>query len=132
MALPLVTSQQLVDWLKAKQLGMEIFDEFPSDMRLVRNGIYVNDPSVSDRSPYSLAVNYGGNIYISSDAIRIILVTFQGDVLRDPAALAIQEIVEDNVLLDGYHERDFKVEQEYVNRAEYRTFDFLLKRMEFQ
>lgn len=132
MALPLFTSDDITAWLKAKQLGMEVFDEFPQDMKKVRNGIYVNDPATTDRSPYSLAVNLGGNIYVASDAMRIILVTFQGDNKRDAASLAIQQLVEDNVLFDGYHERDFTQEQEYVNRAEYRTFDFTLKRLEFQ
>lgn len=132
MALPLITSDQVTQWLIAKKLGVEVFDEFPSNQQNVRNGIYVNDPATENRSPYSLAVNYGGNIYVAEDAMVIIQVTFQGDTLRDAASLAIQQIVEDNVLLDGYHERDFSMSQSYKNRAEYRVYTFRLLRLEFQ
>jgi hypothetical protein len=64
--------------------------------------------------------------------MMIILVTFQGDINRDKAVDAIEGLVTDNVLLDGYHERDFTMEQTYVNRAEYRTYNFELKRIEIQ
>ena len=114
------------------KLGVEVFDEFPTDMKNVRNGIYVNDPATSDRSPFQLAINYGSNIYVASDAMRIILVTFQGDKLRDKAVLAITDLVRDDELMDGYHERDFTMAQDYDNRAEYRTYDFTLKRIELQ
>lgn len=132
MALPLVTSKTVCEWLRARKLNMEVFDEFPHDMKNVRHGIYVNDPATSDRSPYSLAVNYGSNIYIANDAMRIILVTFQGDEKRDRAVEAIQDMVLDNVLMDGYHERDYTMAQDYLNRAEYRTYDFNLKRIDLQ
>ena len=111
---------------------MEVFDEFPSDMKNVRHGIYVNDPATTDKSPYALAINYGGNIYTVSDSTRIILVTFQGDDKRDKAVEVITSMVQDNELLDGYHERDFTMNEEYLNRAEYRTYDFTLKRIEIQ
>ena len=132
MALPLINSTQVVAWLKAKKLEMEVFDEFPPDMKNVRHGIYVNDPATDDRSPYALAINYGSNIYIAKDAMRIILVTFQGDVKRDKAVLAITDMITDNELMDGYHERDYVMSQDYLNRAEYRTYDFNLKRIELQ
>lgn len=132
MSLPLVTSTQVCDALVAAKTGFEVFDEFPGVMENVRHGIYVNDPAAGDRTPYSLGVQYGSNIYISSDAMMIILVTFQGDINRDKAVDAIEGLVTNNVLLDGYHERDFTMEQTYVNRAEYRTYNFELKRIEIQ
>jgi hypothetical protein len=132
MSLPLFTSTQVCDALRSLNTGFEVFDEFPQTMENVRHGIYVNDPAIGDRTPYSLAVNYGGNIYVASDLMTIILVTFQGDVDRDKAVQAIQNLVADNVLLDGYHERDYDMTQDYINRAEYRTYTFNLKRLEFQ
>jgi hypothetical protein len=132
MAAPLITSPQIVAWLKTKKLNLEVFDEFPTDMKNVRNGVYVNDPATSDRTPYALAIHYGSNIYTASDEMRIILVTFQGDDKRDKAVEAITSMVQDNVLMDGYHERDFTMSQDYLNRAEYRTYDFTLKRIELQ
>lgn len=132
MSLPLFTSQQVTAYLLSKKLGIEVFDEFPQDKTQARYGVYVNDPAAGQRTPYSLAVRYGGNIYVVQDMMRIIYVTFQGDKNRDAMVNAIQSIVEDNTLLDGYHERDFTMNQEYVNRAEYRTYDFTLSRLEFQ
>lgn len=132
MALPLVTSQQIIEYLQSKDLGYEIFDEYPADVTRVRTGIYLNHLQTSSRTPYSLAVNYGGNIYIAEDELLLLLVSYQGDVLRDAASLAIQQIVEDNDLLDGYHERNFTQEQEFLNRAEYLSYTFTLSRLEFQ
>jgi len=132
MSLPLFTSGDVVQTLIAAKTGFEVFDEFPHTMENVRHGIYVNDPAIGDRAPYGLALNYGGNIYVASDLMQIIIVTFQGDVNRDKAVLAVQNLVQDNVLFDGYHERDYSMTQEYLNRAEYRTYSFDLKRLEFQ
>jgi hypothetical protein len=132
MARPLVTSAEVTAWLKAKKTGFEVFDDFPTDMKNVRHGIYVNDPSTSDRQPYRLGVQNGAHIYTCVDAMRIILITFQGDKNRDKAVDAITGMVFDDEFLDGYHERDWSMDQEYLNRAEYRTYDFELKRIETQ
>lgn len=132
MSLPLITSDQITKYLQGKKLGIEVFDEFPQDMTQARYGVYVNDPAGGSRTPIQLAVRYGGNIYVVEDAMRIIFVTFQGDAKRDAMVSAIQDIVTDNTLLNGYHERDFTMTQDYINRAEYRTYDFTLKRIEFQ
>lgn len=138
MALPLISDDDIAAVVKAALAGnrkcasIEIFTEFPSDIRQARHGIYIDGPVTIDRSPYSLAVNYGANIYTATDGFTIVLISFQGDNLMDIATEAIQSIVLDNVLLDGYHERDFRTTAEFLNRAEYRTVDFELKRIEFQ
>lgn len=129
---PLITSEEITLYLKAMKLGVEVFDEFPSDMQNVRHGVYINDPATINRSPYQLGVQYGANRYIAEDGMRIIQVTFQGDKLRDRVSRAIQDIVFNNVLLNGYHERDYTMGQVYLNRAEYRTYDFVFKRLEIQ
>jgi hypothetical protein len=137
--LPLVTNLQIVSALKTLINGqyvscskVEIMTEFPSDMTKARSGIYISDVAVVDRSPYQLAVNYGGNIYIISESFTITYTSFQGDALKDQVSGAIQDLVYDNVLFDGYHERDYTVSDSFENRAEYKTFEFLIKRIDFQ
>lgn len=132
MALPLVTTTQVANYFKSKNLKFEVFTEYTVNKEVNRHGIYINDPSEGNRVPYKLAVNYGGNIYESTDQMFIILVTFQDDVNKRAAEQAITDLVNDNVLLDGYHRREYTMDQTYLNRAEYRTYSFNLTRLEFQ
>jgi TPP-dependent trihydroxycyclohexane-1,2-dione (THcHDO) dehydratase len=107
---------------------------FPTVHRLhsASAGIYINDQSESNRTPYQLSVQLVGNIYESTDQMFIVLVTFQDDASKTAAESAITDIVNDNVLLDGYHRREYTMQQTYLNRAEYRTYSFNLTRLEFQ
>lgn len=132
MALALFNTETVIAVLKTYKLGIELFNEFPQNSEAVRYGIYVSDVTTVDRTPYSLAVNYGGNIYTVTDAMDIIFVTFQGDKNKDRVLTALQGLVENNVLMDGYHERDFTVDENWVNRAEYKTYSYTLKRIETQ
>ena len=132
MALPLVTSEQVADYFKALKTGFEVFTEYAVNKEVNRHGIYINDPSAGNRVPYQLAVTYGGNIYETTDQMFITLVTFQDDISKEKAVAAITNIVNDNVLLDGYHKREYTMDQTYLNRAEYRNFSFSLTRLEFQ
>lgn len=132
MALPLISTADVVTYLKSKNTGFEIFPDYAVNKEVNRHGIYINDPSEANRVPYQLAVNYGGNIYESTDQMFIILVTFQDDVDKQKAEKAITDIVNDNVLLNGYHRREYTMQQTYLNRAEYRTYSFNLTRLEFQ
>jgi hypothetical protein len=132
MAKPLFTSKRVCEILRQQKLGVEIFDEFPQDMEKARHGIYVDSPATQDRTPYALAIHTGSNIYNCVDGMRIIFVSFQGDKNLENAASAISDLVIDNILMDGYHERDYTMSQQYVNRAEYRVYDFSLKRIELQ
>lgn len=132
MALPLITTADVAKYLRAKKTGFEVFEEYAVNKENNRHGIYINDPSESNRVPHQLAVNYGGNIYQSTDQMFIILVSFQDDKNKQKAEQAITDIVNDNVLLNGYHRRDYTMDQTYLNRAEYRTYSFNLTRLEFQ
>jgi hypothetical protein len=132
MALPIVTKEALVTWLKGKVSGVEVFSEFPSEMKTVRHGVYVSDVLTTSRSPYQLAIQNGNHIYIARDTVTIIFVTFQGDKKGDTVTGAITGIPLDDVLLDGYHERDFTMSEQNLNRAEYRTYDFEFNRIEIQ
>jgi hypothetical protein len=132
MARPLITSATVATYLKSKFSGVEVFTEFPTDMKSVRHGVYVDDPAISERTPYRLGIQDESHIYTCIDAMRILVVTFQGDNRLDDVIDAVTGIVMDNVLLDGYHERDYTMESEYLNRAEYRTYDFEFRRIETQ
>ncbi|MFY8212450.1 MAG: hypothetical protein ACOVLB_07295 [Candidatus Nanopelagicus sp.] len=132
MALPLITTANVVAYFKSKNTGFEIFSDYAVNKEVNRHGIYINDPSETNRVPYQLAVNYGGNIYEGTDQMLIILVTFQDDKDREKAVKAITDMVDDNTLLNGYHRREYSMQQTYLNRAEYRTYSFNLTRLEFQ
>lgn len=132
MALPLISTQQVADYFKKLKTGFEVFQEYAVNKEVNRHGIYINDPSEADRTPYKLGLNYGSNIYESTDQMFIILVTFQDDKNKVKAETAITDIINDNVLLDGYHRRTYTMDQTYLNRAEYRTYSFSLTRLEFQ
>jgi hypothetical protein len=132
MALPLITTANVVAYFKSKNTGFEIFSDYAVNKEVNRHGIYINDPSEANRVPYQLAVNYGGNIYEGTDQMLIILVTFQDDKNREKGVKAITDMVDDNVLLNGYHRREYSMQQTYLNRAEYRTYSFSLTRLEFQ
>ena len=132
MAAPLVSTKQVADYFRKLKTGFEIFEEYMVNKEVNRHGIYINDPTEANRVPYKLGVNYGSNIYESTDQMFIVVVTFQDDVNKVKAEQAVTNIVNDNVLLNGYHKREYTMEQTYLNRAEYRTYSFNLTRLEFQ
>lgn len=129
MALPLITADQIIQELRSRRTGFEIFDEYPSDLETVRHGIYVDSPITRDRQPYQLAVSSGGSIYTVTDQVEILVISFQGDVNLRSAEQAVQDLVH-SAILDGYHERDFYMDTGNLNRAEYRTYVFGFKRIE--
>jgi hypothetical protein len=132
MALPLFNTESVIKVLKSTIKNVEVFNEFPQEMENVRNGVYVSDVIVSSRTPYQLGIQTGAHIYTSIDTFSIIYVTYQGDEYKELTSLSIQQLVEDNVLMNGYHQRDFNVEESYLNRAEYKMYNFSLSRIEFQ
>lgn len=139
MAIPTINSAQIAEALRILINGqystcssVPILADYPSDPTKTRSGIYISDVTTIDRSPYSLAVNYGGNIYIATDSFDIIYISFQGDELTQTVVSAIQSLVYDNVLFDGYHERDYVTTFTFENRGEIKTITFSLKRIDFQ
>jgi hypothetical protein len=133
MSLPLISSSKVVKALKASMpRGIEVFEDFPHDMKNVRYGVYVNDPTLAVRTPYKLGVQNRAHIYTTVENMVIIFVSTQDDKNKEAVSLAIQQLVENDVLLDGYHERDMSMQQSYLNRAEYRAYTFNLHRIEFQ
>jgi hypothetical protein len=141
MAIPLVNQAQFVSAIQQiipKAWGIEVFDDFPSDDDIVRYGIYVSDIHTVSRTPYKLAVNLGGNIYIAIDQIRIVYVSYQDDEHQIDVNGYISGLVDYTMtgetyeFLDGYFQRDFAQELYYGTNSEKHTWTFQLTRLEFQ
>lgn len=129
--MPAVKAEVIRDHLLALKLGVEVFLEFPSEGSRVRHGVYISDVSAATRSPAQLGLSRGASIYYQDDTFQIIQITFQGD----KTAALVTEVIEDLVyapIFDGYHERDYTMTSEYLNRAEYRTYDFTFRKIQTQ
>lgn len=137
-----ITQGEIIDALKLQikqlKLTVPVYDEFPSDSNIVRYGLYVSDLFVGDRSPYQLALNLGGNIYIAIDEFTVTYVSFQ----KDPNRALIRKLVDDLVtyedpkteleMMNGYFERDYVQSLDYGPQLQKYTWTFRLKRLEFQ
>lgn len=137
-----ITSTEIVDALKLQiktlRLKVPVYDEYPSDNTIIRYGLYVGNLYTSDRTPYQLALNLGGNIYYAVDQVIIVFISFQ----TDPNKAVIKRLVDDLVtyqvpttgleMMNGYFERDYAQSLEYGPQRERYTWTFSLKRLEFQ
>ena len=135
MALPLINKNSIINALRATiptvTPRIEISDEFPSDDTIIRYGIFVDDVSVIDKTPYQLGVQYGGSIYTVTDSFVVLYVGIQNDIRTDSIVNAIQNLSSNLVLMNGYHEMDYTLDMVIGNRSEKRTYTFTLKRLEF-
>jgi hypothetical protein len=141
MAAPLVTQQQVVTALKnliPKNYRVEIFDDYPSEIEVVRYGLYVSDLHSVERNPYQLAVNLGGNIYHVRDQCKIVYISFQDDPFNIQVNAFVSDLMSYVVpstgiqLFDGYHERTFTQDVNYGTQAERHSWVLDLHRLEFQ
>ena len=135
MALPLINKNSIINALRATiptvTPRIEISDEYPSDDTIIRYGIFVDDVSVIDKTPYQLGVQYGGSIYTVTDSFVVLYVGIQNDIRTDSIVNAIQNLSSNLVLMNGYHEMDYTLDMVIGNRSEKRTYTFTLKRLEF-
>lgn len=135
MALPLINKNSIINVLRATiptvTPRIEISDEYPSDDTIVRYGIFVDDVSTTDKTPYQLGVQYGGSIYTVTDTFGVLYVGIQNDIRTDSICNAIQNLSSNLTLINGYHEIDFTQDMVIGNRSEKRTYTFTLKRLEF-
>ena len=135
MALPLISKSDIINTLSNTipkvSPRIEISDEFPSEETIIRYGIFVDDVFTTDKTPFKLGVQYGGSVYSITDEFVILYVGIQNDVNTNSITQAIQNLSNNIVLLDGYHEVDFTQDVVIGNRSEKRTYTFTLKRIEF-
>ena len=123
---PITTKQTVVDYLKKQKLDIEVFDEMPTDKTNVRHGIYVSNFMIASTSIQSQGFGCGQVTNVVEE-LEILLVSVQDDKKLLPADHAITEIP--NTLI-GYSSITFNTEREYLNRAEYRSYNFELNRIE--
>jgi len=135
MAQPLISRDQVIARLLATipktNPRIEVSDEYPSDDAIVGYGLFVSDVSTVDKSPYKLGVQYGGAIYVATDELQILYVSYQSDKYVPEVTDAIQNLSSDLTLMNGYHEMDYTQDVILGQRAEKRTYTFSLKRLEF-
>lgn len=135
MALPLITKSSVINALTRTiptvTPRIEISDEFPSDDAIIRYGVFVDDVSTTDKTPYQLGVQYGGSIYTVTDTFAVLYVGIQNDINSDNICNAIQNLSSNLTLMNGYHEMSFTQDMTIGNRSEKRTYTFTLKRLEF-
>ena len=135
MSLPLISKSNLItaltNTIPTVTPRIEISDEFPSDDAIIRYGVFVDDVSTVDKTPYQLGVQYGGSIYTVTDTFVVLYVGIQNDINTDSICNAIQNLSSNLTLMNGYHEMDFTQDMVIGNRSEKRTYTFTLKRLEF-
>ena len=135
MALPLITRQQVIDKLLSTipktTPRIEVSGVYPSDDSIVSYGVFVSDVSTVDKTPYQLGVQHCGSIYMVTDEVQVLYVSYQDDKNVDPVTNSIQNLSSDLTLMNGYHEMDFTQDVVLGSRSEKRTYTFSLKRLEF-
>jgi hypothetical protein len=122
---PKVTKKQIIDYLKSKKLGVEIFDEYPTDKTNVRHGIYVSNPMVQSTTVFLQSTC--GSMYEIKEEVDVLFVSIQDDLRLEPAADAITDIPI-STIADSFVDIIFTTDREYLNRAEYRSYKFELTR----
>jgi hypothetical protein len=133
---PLVTKDQIVAYLRltCNELNpiVEVSDIYPSNDEVVAYGVYVGDVDYESREPYQLGIQKSGSIYIASDTIDIMYVSYQNDNQRELVEDRIYDLASDSGFFDGYHEVTFTEDTVLGNSKSRRTtFTFNLNRLNF-
>ena len=134
MSMPLRTKEEVVVYLNERVPDcpiVEVSGRFPSDDDIVKYGIYVDDITMNIREPYRLGVQYGGSVYIATDVFSILYVSFQDDPQSPDTQSVIQDLAQNSLFWDGYHEVSFTRDVVIGNRSEKHFYTFELKRIEF-
>ena len=126
MAHTALTNAEILEHLSSQDLGVEVLDEFPSDIKNVRHGIYVDGPSVVSRTSRTLTFCGCGSVYDLVELVTIVFVSFQDDETNDDVQCAIQALA--HTLFNKYNSVNYTVNIENLNRATYYSYDFELTR----
>ena len=132
--MPLRTKDEVIAYLRERMPDcpvVEVSGIFPSDDDIVKYGIYVDDVNMNIREPYKLGVTYSGGVYIATDVNAILFVSFQNDPQGQEVQRVIQELAQNTVFWDGYHEVSFTRDVVIGNRSEKHTYTFELRRLDF-
>jgi hypothetical protein len=136
---PTVSQMEIMESLRLtipSSWNIPIYDEFPSDISMVRFGLYVSNVITSERSVNQLGIQYCGSIYNGVDTFTINYVSFQQDPYESQVCNIVGDLVTESVngtqLMDGYFERTYSQDLSYgPTRAAIHTWTFQLTRLEF-
>ncbi len=135
MSMPLVTKAAVVEYLrlvaKEQSLPVQVQDVYPSVDDNVAYGVYVADIEATSRVPYQLAIQKCGAIYIVTDTMNIMFVSYQNDPQAGVILRAINTLITDSKFWDGYIEQDMTQTGSIGNRNEIYTYTLDLKRIDF-
>lgn len=129
--LPAITKTQLIEHLKSKLSGVEIFGEIPTDETNVRHGVYVSNPMIDSITTPVSGFNACGNVTIATDTFDIVVVSFQDDDRLSQIADTITDLPYATILGE-YSDVTYSTTRNYLNRAEYRVYEFKLERLDLQ
>lgn len=134
MAMPLITKDEIVDYLRMRAPQspiVEVSNVYPTNDAQPAYGVYVNVVRVTGREPYQLALQYCGSIYTETDEFEVLYITFQ----NDPQSPQMREVIEDMAgdvrFFDGYFEVTFTRTVDIGSRSEIHTYTFNAKRLNF-
>jgi hypothetical protein len=135
MSMPLVTKAAVVEYLrlvaKEQSLPVQVQDVYPSIDDNVAYGVYVNSNNAVRRLPYKLGVQKCASIYIVSDNMDIMFVSYQNDPQAPVILEAINKLIQDAKFWNGYHEVDFSTNITIGSRNQIYTYTLDLKRIDF-
>ena len=132
---PLLVKQNIIDYLMVVTETLvpivEISGIYPAADDIVPYGIYVSDVSTRSREVNQLGTQACGSIYTMTDDFQILFVSTQDDPKWIFIEQRIQNMSADSAFFNGYYEVTFTQDVVLGNRSEKRTYNFNLKRLNF-
>jgi hypothetical protein len=132
---PLLVKQNIIDYLMVVTETLvpivEVSGIYPAADDIVPYGIYVSDVSTKSREVNQLGTQPCGSIYTMTDDFQILFVSTQDDPKWIFIEQRIQNMSADSAFFNGYYEVTFTQDVVLGNRSEKRTYNFNLKRLNF-
>ena len=132
---PLIVKQNVIDYIKVVTDTLvpivEVSGNYPAVDDVVPYGIYVEDVSTISREVNQLGVTRCGSIYTMTDQFNVLFVSIQDDPKWIYIEERIQGMAADSAFFNGYYEVTFTQDVVIGNRSEKRTYNFNLKRLNF-
>ena len=125
----MISRETIAKYIKDCKTGYEVFTEVAVVTESARTGIYIG-PVVRSREPYQLGVTQGGSIYHVTEQVEVTINTFQGDKNLPKAKNALAALVDDPVVVDGYHERSYSEDNNTVGRSDHLIIQLQFKQIE--
>lgn len=132
---PLIVKQNIIDYIKVVADTLvpivEVSGVYPATDDIVPYGIYVDDVATISREVNQLGVTRCGSIYTMTDQFSVLFVSIQDDPKWIFLEERIQNMSADAAFFNGYYEVTFTQDIVIGNRSEKRTYNFNLKRLNF-